>query len=462
MSTIPERISEISKSIQCAFEELVKLLLRKSINPVLNCKSNTVFNSFSGKYEKGCQTNDTVNKYNYIITNDSIGWMDEMLVNFKIVAKISVHKKICNKKDSCLNRSKVRVSFSEKEGVYKLITGGNTSASQYKNFISFFSSKSMQNIIANKKGDTVYVTDIPYSCSFKQLESIGKDIIEQTDPIIDDKVVSEMSTAIFRAKLFKLEEELQKLSIENPQIYDAYIEMIRIINSLPRNNTHWIIKFIATMNYQKWDDLSEKQKIVFIDSLGENFIDSFNSNALITILLQSNLPDLILSSSYLFALLKMLFIVFGYSKLVPIVIYQDEELFDPKKYKNSGAFQKRNHSIYLFSDRGPEPEFEGMYTKPEPDPVDPSIYDFIRLFGELYPTLIGLMGGTEFFPPENLEVVLGEIPPGYFDLNSIPEYLWRFNDFSYCRYLEIIYSKKISESLDTKVNQKAIELRNLN
>lgn len=481
MSSIPERVKIISRDIQCTFEELIKLLVRKTLRPALNpLNSNTkiVYNNIRNRYERGYVGNsadDNVSKYNYILTNDCLGWCDEILVNFKVVAKF-IKNNINHKTTSCNSgpasrlKAKSRVAFSDKEGEYQLLSNSVPSFSQYKNFLSFFASRSMQSIIANKKSNFSYASDIPYTHSFKQLENIGKDIIEQTDPTIDPVVSAKMSTSMFRAKLHNLETELSNLSVDHPQIYDAYIEMVRLINSLPRNKINWIINLIAILTYQRWEDLPENQQLSFQNALGEQFISIFTSNELITILLQANLSEIILTSSYLFPLLKMLFIVFGYSKLVPIVVdrVNNNSISTPKHPKNidkyQGAFKQRKNSVYKMSDElnNIVDNMEGMSSRPDPEPVDHLIYDFIKLFGELYPTIIGLMGGTEKFPPENIEVMFGDIPPGYPDLSSVPEYLWRFNDFSYCRFLEYGYSKQMINSLNAKINNKARNLHNLN
>ena len=93
MSTIPDTMRIIARNVQHTFEELIKLLLRKSLRPILNpLGSNTkvVYNTFRGKYERGfigSSSEDNINKYSYIMTHDSLGWTDEMLANFKIMAK---------------------------------------------------------------------------------------------------------------------------------------------------------------------------------------------------------------------------------------------------------------------------------------------------------------------------------------------------------------------------------------
>jgi len=110
---------------------------------------------------------------------------------------------------------------------------------------------------------------------------------------------------------------------------------------------------------------------------------------------------------------------------------------------------------------------DGTYTEDIPtdiadsEPIDQCIYDFIKLFGDLYPTVIGLMGGTEEFPPESIMIECNDIPPNYDCLTSLPEYLWRFNDYSYCRYLEYTNSKQFSNAIASKINAKAKILQSI-
>ena len=181
----------------------------------------------------------------------------------------------------------------------------------------------------------------------------------------------------------------------------------------------------------------------------------------------------------------MLFIVFGYSKLIPVVTdrcstethaqYQDRLKKHLEKYRGASFRRGDERDINIGTSYDnpcdndkqcidnnscpdlcpPEP------CKPECEPVDPCIYDFIKLFGDLYPTLVGLMGGTEVFPPECIEVNCNNIPANYDCLAALPEYLWRFNDYSYCRHLEYTSSKQLHNALATKVNAKAKYLQNL-
>ena len=521
MTTIPETMRIITKNIQHTFEEMVKLLLRKTLRPTLNplgANTKIVYNNFKSKYERGLigsSPDDNINKYNYLMTHDSLGWTDDSLANFKVLAKFiknntlqrfpAGHGKIRN---SLLTKSKV--AYSDKEAKAS-IGAHTTNLAHYKNFLTYLTSKTMHHIIANKKAAFSYTCDIPYSYSYKQLESIGKDIIDQTDSSITGSDSAKMSTAMLRVKLYNLENDLADLSVNHPNIYDAYIEMLRIINSVPRQKMIWIINLIAALSFQAWDELSQQQQNTYIDVLGNDFIHAFNDNELITILLQSGSSELILTASYLYSLLKMLFVVFGYSRLVPIItdkstsaraVYLDKLKKHFDKYR--GASYRRGDNTRFVDDRNashgcgdntrfvddrsessPEcsdsdssrsgrgpcvdpckdnlcPDFlTGDPCKPQCEPIDECIYDFIKLFGDLYPTIIGLIGGTEVFPPECIEINCNDIPPNYDCLASLPEYLWRFNDFSYCQHIEYTSAKQMHNALSSKITARAKYLQSI-
>ena len=504
MSTVPETIKIISDNVQGVFEELTKLLLRKtlkpSINPI-NHGNKIVYNAYKKRYERGflgSVSDDCVNKYTYSMTNASLGWTDEVLANFKTSPKfikssdINRQAYISNScRSSCRNKKPSRPCTVPKP------IDSNTvlTTTAYKNLLSVLSSKSLQGAILNKRTSSSYTTDIPYTLSFKQLENIGQDIIDQTDRSICPDDSARMSTAMLRARLFNLDRNLSCMSVDDPEIFNSYIDMIKIINSVQRTSMVWVINLIASLSYQSWEKLSNHQQSSYIDALGEEFINAFMSNQMITILLQSENSDLILSGSYLYPLIKMLFIVFNYSKLVPNV---SEDMCNNRtlngerirkhidKYK--GAYLRRGDYVDLpclveeIDLDIPEnvdmdvPKLirtpEGIivedelkesdeFINPDPEPVDIYIYEFIKLFGELYPTLVGLMGGTEEFPPESIQISCSDVPSSYCNLYSIPEYLWRFNDYSYCRYIEHIASKQLVSALGTKISAKVRHLKSL-
>jgi hypothetical protein len=495
----------ISRDVQHTFEELLKLLLRKSLRPTLNplgTNTKIVYNTFRGRYERGfvgSSPDDNISKYSYIMTHESLGWNGEILANFRVLAKFIKNNTpqrfpAGNAKTHNTLKTKSKVAFSDKENK-------NPCLSQYNNFLNFLTSKTMHSVIANRKASFSYTSDIPYTHSFKQLESIGRDIIDQTDPCISGDDSAKMSTSMLRVKLYNLEQNLANLSVDHPNIYEAFIEMLRIINSIPKTKMIWIINLIAALSYQKWENLPQNQQQSYSDVLGEDFINAFNSNELITILLQSNSSEIILTSSYMYPLMKMLFIVFGYSKLVPIIsekypeelqtIIRDRFRKHLEKYRGASFRRGDTHNIMItsepcdpisekyetspsgrtysnqYSDSKPysenvSPDFRTAENyKPDPEPIDQCIYEFIKLFGDLYPTLIGLMGGTEEFPPESIEIGCNDIPPNYDSLASLPEYFWRFNDYSYCRYLEYLGSKQLITAIGAKINAKAKYLHSI-
>lgn len=501
MTTIPDTMKNISRDIQQTFEELIKLLLRKSLRPVLNpLNANTkiVYNNFLGKYERGfvgSSPDNNINKYNYIMTQESLGWNDEVLTNFKAVAKFIKNNTVQRfpmsstlTHNTIKSKTRAKVAFTDKEAKFHSSTGRIPPLTQYKNSLAFITSRNMQGVVSNRQANFFYNSNVPYTHAFKQLESIGKDIIDQTDPSISGYDSAKMSTSMLRVKLYNLEQALANLSVEYPYIYDAYIEMIRLINSAPKIKNNWVINLIALLSYQRWEDLSPEQQQVYLDNLGSDFIDIFNSNELITILLQGDASELILTCAYLYSLLKMLFIVFGYSKLIPVIVegcydagYQNKYQKHLNKYRGGSLRRGELNSTTISCQANPTKGALGsascsslnnvnqttissdssssVVSRPKPEPIDPCVYDFIRLFGDLYPTLIGLMGGTEEFPPELIEMRCEDIPNNYISLVSLPEYLWRFNDYSYCKYLEYIGSKQLTTALCSKVNSKIRYLR---
>ena len=492
MATIPERMKTISRHIQQTFEELMKLLLRKTLRPAVNplgANTKVVYNRCRRRYERGLigsTPEDNINKYIYLITHESLGWTDDSLANFRVLPKFIKNSNVpqrfpagyANLRNTLLSKS--NVAFSDQEIRTNNLTGRMPALTQYKNFLSLLSSKSMQSVIANKNASFSYSADIPYTHSFRQLESVGRDIIDQTDPVIGGLESSKMSTSMLRAKLYILDKSLADLSVEHPDIFEAYIEMLRIINSVPRSRMIWVINLIALLSFQSWDNVSPQQQKTYIEALGEDFISAFNSNELITILLQGGSSETILTSSYLFSVIKMLFIVFGYSKLVPLITdscpdsgrraIRDKYKKHLDRYR--GAFFRRGEEHDETNPDQNNPDELPAYDPrrdpnsidnraPDCDPVDPCIYDYIKLFGDLYPTLIGLMGGTEVFPPECIEVDCKNIPPDYNGLTSLPEYLWRFNDFSYCKHLDYVNARQIKNALASKVCAKAKYLQTI-
>lgn len=514
MTSVPETMKIIADDVQLVAKELIRLLLRKTIRPSINpisTNSKVVYNTHTCRYERGLlgsTADDNVNKYNFSLTFESLGWTDDIFVNFRTVAKIIQSSDPINKFPSVCgsNRQligKARVAFSDRDSKQNQLMGKNNTPTQYNNLVDFISNRSMRSIIGNKSAAAIFVADLPYSQTFKMLESIGQDIIDQTNPCINSNDSSQMSTAILRTHLYTLDQHLAEFSVRHPDIFQAYIELLKIINSIDRKQIDWVINIIAALTYQRWEELSNTQQKTFLNALGEEFVNGFVGNPLITILLQTD-SELILTSAYLYPVLKMLFVVFNYSKLTPRIIDSScEKLMEQTKSQLRKYFDRKRGAFYRRGDHR-DPVIGGRYSSiqlpsnlpidlsniedprlsafldqnnqpheypidpetgepldeyldclpPEPEPNNIYTYEFIKLFGELYPTLIGLMGGTEEFPPDTIQIELGSIPPNYGEIDTLSGYLWRFNDYSYCEHIEYLCTRQLNNSIRAKVCEK--------
>lgn len=494
--TISEQIRLISNDIQETFEELIKLVIRKSIPPGLNkIAPKTVFNPFTGMGEQaliiGCN-GDCVNKYTYRITNRALGWTDDIIVSFRMNVKFAktadniypTSKIPCNSGNTNCSSSEYRCN----------VLGSNTplpialTVPSTVNPTEVFKYM-MDNIFSNnisrscgKFADPNFDVDATYSDIFKILNSIGVDIINQTDISILPDESARMSTAMLRARLYNLERTLGSFSQYFPQMYENYISMITLINSLSKEKIVWFINLIGVLSYQRWEELGTVERNKFIKELGLEIIEKVDSNELITILLQSGSPELILTSSYLYPLLKMLFVVFGFNKIEPIIenincsnIMTTDRLQALQSYfdRNAGARLLRPQIIdddfsseQSTISRSPSVDSiasQSSYCSTistQYEPLDPTVYAFVKIFCTIYPTLTSFMG-CDNLPEENRKIVCSMIPRNYSSLRCILEFLWRYFDYSYCKYVNYINSRVVNNALQAKITSKVRYLKNL-
>ncbi|RYE12765.1 MAG: hypothetical protein EOP34_10205 [Rickettsiales bacterium] len=266
MTTIPELFKIISNDIQATFEELMKLTLRKSLRPTLNPYIQNVkvlYNPATGKYERGyvgSSGDDNVNKYNYSLTNECLGWVDDNITAFKVSARIIKSNFPARKPQlsgSYYSKlTKVKVAYNNREQKAGLVLAKLANCKKYSSLIELLFARNMQNLISNQKAGACFVCDISYIDSFRDLESVGQDIINQTSPVIPAIVASQLSTSMLRAKLFNLDNHFLLLSTSYPDIYTAYINMILAINSIQRTNMTFIINLVALLSYQSWNEFS--------------------------------------------------------------------------------------------------------------------------------------------------------------------------------------------------------------
>ena len=459
MATVPEIINNISHDIQHTFEQLMKLVLRKTLHPTLNPlgpNTRVIYNPSTGKYERGYigySPDDNINKYSYLLTNDCLGWAGDSVTTFKVLAKFIKNKNPSRSPQGAAYTRNGRlpknyVAYSGTAKKYALTTGRILKyPSQYKNFIEYIFAQNMQSIISNRDASYAYTCDVPFIDCFEQLENIGQDLLGQIDPIIPESQSVKMSTAALRADLYTINKDLFDMSVNYPDIYYAYLRMVRLINSVDRTVMPWVINLIATLSYQDWSALTVKQQAGFIEHIGQDFINEFISNELITVLLQSDTVQLILTSSYLYSLLKMLFPTFGFTSLTPPV--SDCQKTPSCCLTTTPSCSQTDAYICVPS-----------VCSPECAPISECIYRTIDSFVELYPTLTEIMGTDTIFPPCST-MNCTKIPPNYDCLVTIQQFLWRYNNYSYCIYLDYIGSKKVAIALSTKITYKTKYLQSL-
>lgn len=453
-TSIPSIILSIANDIQSSFEELIKLLLRKSLTPLAI---------------NGC---DNINNYQYQLVNNSIGWTGSSMATFRIIFKYSKQSNLCNRTYERYGSGRLtnlntipRVNF----GIRAIGVSNNNlgcgGCVKFRQFQKSLCGKNVQNIVLTKNFESPYLSNLYYIDSLTELQEIGTDIINQTDPILTPQQSASMSTNILRAKLYILDTTLGELSVSEPDIYCAYVDMVRLINSIDQSKIIWLTQLIGTLTYQNWTDLTAKQQLLFVDNLGETFIEEFISNKLITILLQSDHSALIIRASYFFTLTKLLFVVFGYQKLTATIdrnIVVSSGAIKNALNKNCVGMTRQRSGIPTGSGCCKQPIVQAPGPETEPDTpcneacqsIDQCIYDRIMMFFELYPTITEIMGSCETFPAPCDTLNCATIIPSYSQLNTQSEMLWNFNNYAYCIYSDDIDSRCFRLTLNSKVTDK--------
>jgi hypothetical protein len=472
MTTIVETITNISENIQESFSELIKLVLRKTITPVLNPlgrNSRTLYNASTGRFERGYvgyDPSDSVNKYTYQMTTETLGWTGNDIVTFKITPKTNPYL-IPGRGQTVGPRYRPPTSplplVLTRQPLEPLPSVGPSSSSNmnFSNLMNYIAGRTAASVIPNRVTGLAYLCSMNYTDGFEQLNSVGQDIVNQTDALIAPQDSARMSTALLRVGLFNLERILFFFMENYPDLYSSYLDMVRLLNSENNCNTPTIISLIGTLSVVNWEGVPEIQKQGYLNRLGENFITDFNSNELIAILLKSSFPELILTSSYLYSLQKMLYIVFGYNQLVPNLFSQRDPVVNPELYVPNQYIQRYNfRNLGAFITRGTlpvedQPAIPPRNTPYEPDCLPPpeTAYDFIKVFCELYPIIVETMGGCNFPTPcQNL--FCEDIPNNYFDIDTIPDFLLRFTEHSYCVYLEYQDSRMVFNSVGVQIDNR--------
>jgi len=520
MTTVLETMTNISEIIQETFSELIKLTLRKTIRPTLNPLSrNTriLYNARTNRYERGFvgfDPSDSVNKYTYHMVTDTIGWLGNAVVTFKISPKTNPYivpgRGQVQGPRLPLPVSPGPLGFSDRVAPF-VGSGGvgsgppPTSSSPLSSIGSFQPLGSLgpvgpphpprpscqmgfrqfmesiatrtatgtisntrsgvsnrRNGISNRRGGAAHICTMTYTDGFEQLNSIGSDIVDQTDPLVAPIDSSRMSTSLLRAKLFNLNRLLLCFAETYPDLYCCFLDMVRLINSENYTQTLTITSLIGALSVVDWIDLPPIQQDSYVNRLGQDFITDFNSNELIAILLKSEFPELILTTSFYYSLQKMLYIVFGFNNLVPNLFSRSDPLVNPNDWvQNEGIrrYPYRTMGAYVTREApGVLPVLPALppRTLPfDPDCMPPpqSDYDFIKIFCELYPTVVETMGGCNFPEPcQNL--FCSDIRPNYCHLFTLQKFLLHFTEYSYCQYLAYLDTKLLRNAVGVQIDNR--------
>lgn len=264
---ILEILKKLDKCISELFDEIIRLILRKStIN--LNTNRRLLFNPIKGKYEHMLVKNrerNHINKFLFSLNKNSL-CQNEYLLVFYILRKQAI--RIENRRN---------IHFSD-----------------------------IRKILYEQKLTNNFECHVSYHEIAKKLIEIGQTIIDESDKSINPEISSKMSTAEIRKKLFELNKILFEFKSSYLDFFDSFIELIYMINSI-RNK-----------------DLS-KLLACNTEYFSEGFIDNYLNNDLLRLLIEEKSDNLIFSLSTIFTLLKLFKIFFineeFYGTRYPIILY---------------------------------------------------------------------------------------------------------------------------------------------
>lgn len=426
MTTLTDKIFNIADAVQNTFEELIKLVLSKDLLPTIkNAKKGnqkTVYNSVTKKYQREYNIVDpdkNIDKYYYRLTNKSLGWMGESFAFFEATPKMIKNRGLPKRFPSVnvRNLNMAPVAFSSTSN--KLSGLLNNS---YQNLSQVIHANNMLRSVTNLDGSAVYQSYVAFSDIWKLLVFVGEDIVDQTSPTVSNYLTARLSTSALRIKLYELEKSL--CSFPSAALPD-FISMIQLVNQLLPTEINTFIILLGTITYTPWANLSDAEKNAFIAKLGENFINSIVNNNTVIYLLSVESPELIIESSYLFPLMKMLFMVFGFDNISSSVATRNGETVMVNNY-----YQKNGETCSF----------------------NASHVEYLRIFCDLYPTLTSIMGGCSCAPCST--TTCSSIPTNFNDLTTIPTMLWRFYNYSYCLLLSNAAALQSSNTVAQKTSNK--------
>lgn len=423
---ISQKFRYLANNIDDVFQQLIKLILRKTLAP------------------REC---DVINKYFYKLAPQSLGWTNINVFTVKVESKVQ-------------NCTRNRTAWSKDVGKMQEFRRSPCIRKGYLDLIKQIKCNTLHNM-ANFRTGTM-ISAIPFNDAYVPLVSIGRDILVQTEWNITPEESARMSTADLRVALYRLDQFITDIRISMPEMYDNYIRMVKLINDISGTQLNTLYSLIDQLSKHQWCDIPVKVRNLYTTTFGSEWIECFRSNELITILLQSCNGEVIITASYLYPVLKALYFVFYFGEIHPVVSnICEEEVFDicslgqRQRPDNCDECEERTfcHRTVLepYEDQDcidnnddndddcvdeQEQHLGKMSDHVVSDrvfpPINPLVVNNIEEFRRMYPNLTDLMGSEL----ERNYVELKEIPETYEDLCSISEYLKRYQNYAWANYVE--------------------------
>lgn len=418
MTTITDIISKLSNDNKSIVFDLMQITMKKLVptsGKTLNVKKCGGINN--GTPNIKCGNNLDLNLYKYTYPNDTIGWIEDSINRFKISPFTYLNPRTegynsisPNEPYKIVLTGTMILAFNDNSPQINYTNGTSTSNQTRSPARLNVCQKraNIVNLILQQEIGSEYESNLPYTESFKQLQKLGDQFLKELNMKNPNT-----PTLKLRRSLLTLDNDLLNFKSKYPDLYASYIDMITLINSIDSNHISAFIRFISNITYVDYNDLTQEQKDSYETIFGMTFINNFINNTIANLILDSEMTELIVSSSYLYSTLKGLFCMFGYSEIIP--------RYDPLVCK----------------------------------PISKCVYEKINIFNNVYPNITEIMGGTENLPNECVLVDCSKIPNNYDGLNTIPSYLWRWNDFSYCKYVENLAKNDKIISLSAKISNKS-------
>lgn len=437
--SLTNTFTELSNNIQSVHIEIFKLILMKRLRPVLSPTRfdvKTQYNTSTGRRERVFipernNPDPHIEAYYYRLTKKCLGWKGDIIVQTNI--KNRIIKQYSPRRIPYVSKQikeRAQISYN-KDAFFNSSTRERILNNNNRNIIDIVLQKSALTVVSDLEATYEYVCFVPYKDIRSELKYIGQDIVDQTSAAIDPALSLRLTTGSLRVSLSQLDEILANMSDD---VFNNYVEMNRLLNSLDNGKIPALCRLLATLEVISWANLTDAQRCDFINSLGQCFIDKFNSNQLITDLLNEKQSELILTTSYMFTISKLLFFVFGYDLLA-----------NPPPISDCSPPVTNNNNNSNCCDTQESCQPEGC--------ANSEALEYVNIFIGFWPSIASFMDAR--CPPgcSERQVNCGCVIPSYDGTCTIGQMLWRFYDYSYCVFLEEVKKRLIPNSSTLKINK---------